>query len=154
MPGVEGGGFLGSAIRAAQEGVSANRWLKALADAGTGIRRAVGLKLYAEAKGIAAEAGTEPTRALHQVPLPGEMRPHPTRGTAGVLQTVRLVYRERVTGKLVTRFHSTVSPEGYTRQEAIQAAIEAYAAHSEEYQNDLVGAVHTSAVRLVPVTLG
>jgi hypothetical protein len=153
MPDVEGGEFLGSAVRAAREGLSANRWLAALREAGTGIRRAVGLRLFGIAKGIASEAGEEPTRDLDRVPSLAEMRPSPTRATTGVLQTVRLVYRERVTGKLIERYHSTFSATGVTRQEAIDAAIDAYAAHSEEYQNDLVGAVHTSAIRLVPVTV-
>lgn len=153
MPDVEGGEFLGSAIRAAKEGMSANKWLAALRAAGTGVRRAVGLRLFGLAKGIAAEAGEEPTRDLDVVPSLAEMPPSPTRNSEGVLQTVRLVYRERVTGNLREVFHSTVSTSGITRQEAIDNAIDAYAAHSAEYQTDLVGAVHTSAIRLVPVSV-
>lgn len=153
MPDVEGGGYLGSAVRAAAEGMSANAWLKVMAEAGTGIRRAVGLRLYAQAKNIAAESRQEPLRALNQIPRLSQMPPSPTRGTTGVLQTVRLVYREKVTGNLRTVFHNTLSDGGVTRQEAIDAAIAAYEPHSEEYQNELVGAIHTSAVRLVPVAL-
>jgi len=153
MPDVEGGALFGSAVRAAQEGQSAGAWLRALSAAGAGIRRQVGLRLYAEARRVAAEAGEEPTRPLGQVPTLDESPPTPTRSSEGVLQTVRLVYRERVTGNLRTVFHSTVSESGVTRQEAINRAIDAYAAHSEEYQTSLVGAVHTSSRRLVPVQL-
>lgn len=153
MPDVEGGGLFGSAVRAAREGISAGAWLRALSDAGAGIRRQVGLRLFREARTIAAETGEEPTRPLNQVPSLAESPPAPTRDSEGVLQTVRLVYREKVTGNLRTVFHSTKSESGITRQEAIDNAIDAYAAHSEEYQTTLVGAVHTSSIRLVPVTV-
>jgi hypothetical protein len=151
MPRVEGGELFGSAVRAATEGLSAGAWLQSLKDAGSGIRRQVGLRLYAEARTVAAEAGQEPTRDRFRAPELSEMGVTPTRSREGVLQTVRLVYRENVTGNLRTVFHSTLSDAGVTRNEAIQAAIEAYSAHSEEYQTKLVGAVHTSAVRMIPV---
>lgn len=153
MPDVEGGGLFGSAVRAAKEGLSAGAWLRALQAAGTGIRRQVGLRLFAEAKVAAAEAGTEPTRDLNQVPALQEMPPIATRAEAGVLQTVRLVYRENVTGNLRVVFHSTKSEQGVTREQAILNAISAYEGHSQEYQTKLLGAVHTSAVRLVPVEI-
>jgi hypothetical protein len=153
MPDVEGGGLFGSAVRAAGEGLSASAWLRALQEAGTGIRRQTGLRLFAEARRVSAEAGEEPTRDLGQRPRLDEMPPVATRASEGVLQTVRLVYRERVTGNLRVVFHSTKSEAGITRQEAIDNAIDEYAAHSEEYQTTLVGAVHTSAVRLTPVQL-
>jgi hypothetical protein len=153
MPDVDGGGLFGSAVRAAREGLSAAAWIRTLQSAGAGIRRQVALRLYREAKTVAAESGEEATRELGQVPSLDEMPPSPTRNTAGVLQTVRLIYRERVTGNLRTVFHSTKSENGVTRQEAIDAAIAEYSQHSEEYQTDLVGAVHTSALRLTPVSL-
>jgi hypothetical protein len=153
MPDVEGGGLFGSAVRAAAEGLSAQKWLDALKAAGQGIRRQVALRLFREAKVIAREAGEEPTRPLDQRPTLDEMPPSPTRTKQAVLQTVRLVFRERITGNLRTVYHSTSSPEGVTRQQAVDNAIDAYAAYSEEYQSDLVGAVHTSAVRLTPVSL-
>ena len=69
------------------------------------------------------------------------------------MQTVRLVYRERVTGNLRVVYHSTKSENGVTRQQAIDNAIAEYSQHSEEYQTDLIGAVHTSSIRLTPVAL-
>lgn len=151
MPDVEGGGLFGSAVRAAAEGLSAGAWLRALQEAGSGIRRQVGLRLFREARVVAAEAGQEPSRPLEQIPSLAEQPPVATRATEATLQTVRLVYREAVTGNLRVVFHSTLSDAGITRQEAIDAAIDAYASHSEEYHTTLVGAVHTSAVRLTPV---
>jgi hypothetical protein len=153
MPGVEGGEFMGSALRAARENMSANRWLKALHDAGTGIRRSIGLKLFAQATRLVAEAGEEPFRPLEAVPEFTETAPLATNGATGILQNVRLTYREAVTGNLRDVYYSVKSDEGVTRQEAINRAIESYAGHSEEYQTTLIGAVHTSSSRLVPVTI-
>lgn len=153
MPEVEGGGLFGSAVRAAKEGLSASAWIRTIQATGEGIRRQVALRLYSEAKNVVAEAGIEPTRELSQVPTLAEMPPVATRASEAVLQTVRLVYRERVTGNLKVVFHSTKSDTGITRQQAITNAINAYASSAEEYQQELVGAVHTSAVRLVPVSV-
>jgi hypothetical protein len=153
VPDVEGGSLLGSAIRAAKEGFTAAAWIRALQATGQGIRRQVALRLFSQAKTVVAEAGAEPTRDLDQVPSLAEMPPSPTRNSSGVLQTVRLVYREKVTGNLRVVFHSTLSESGVTRQQAVDAAIDKYAEHAEEYQNELVGAIHTSAIRLVPVSL-
>lgn len=153
MPDVEGGGLFGSAVRAAREGKSAGAWIRAIQEAGAGIRRQVALRLFAEAKVVAAETGQEPTRDLREIPTLAEMAPVATRGTEGVLQTVRLAYRERKTGKLKVVFHSTKSATGVSRQEAISNAIAAYAGAAEEYDQKLEGAVHSSAIRLVPVTV-
>jgi hypothetical protein len=153
MPGVEGGEFMGSAMRAAREGVSGNRWLRILRDSGTGIRRAVGLKLFAAARRIVAESGEEPFRDLTSVPEFNHMAPMATNGASGILQTVRLTYRERVTGNVREVFYSVKSDEGITRQSAINKAVAAYSSHSEEYETDLMGAVHTGATRLVPVRI-
>lgn len=154
MPDVEGGDLFGSAIRAASEGLSAGAWLRDLQESGAGIRRQVGLRIYAEARAVAAEAGEEPSRPVDQVPELAHMPPVATRASEGVLQTVRLVYREKVTGNLRVVFHSTKSSEGVTREQAIQNAIDEYSEHSAEYQTTLVGAAHTSAVRLTPVPIG
>jgi hypothetical protein len=153
MPDVEGGGLFGSAVRAAAEGLSAQKWLDALKATGQGIRRQVALRLFKEAKVIAAESGQEITRSLNAVPTLDEMAPSPTRNSTGVLQTVQLTYRERVTGKLRTVYHNTKSENGVTRQQAIDLAIAEYQQHSEEYQTELIGAIHTSAIRLTPVSL-
>lgn len=143
------GALLGSALRAVGENQSANAWLAALREAGTGLRRQVGLRLYGEAKRLAAEYGQEPQRNLEAVPTFAESRQWPTRQSTGVLQTVQLVYRERVTGRIVTRYFNVKTPQGITRGEAIDRAIAANESNAEQYQQDLVGAVHTGTAVLV-----
>src|SRR5258708_31943898 len=115
-----------SAVRAAREGDSANAWLRALSESGTGIRRQAGLRIFGEAKRLVAEYKDEPTRPVDRVPTHAETRQWPTTGKTGVLQTVQLFYREHVTENVLSRFYSVKSSEGVTPGEAIQPAVTAY----------------------------
>lgn len=143
------GGFIPSALRAIGEGQSANQFAAALRESGAGIRRQVALRIYGQARAIAAEYGEEVTRPLDQVPTAAESRQWPTRTTDGVLQTVQLFYRERVTGNIIQRFYNVKTAEGITRQEAIDQAIDANVGNASRYQQTLVGAVHTGTALLV-----
>lgn len=143
------GGLLPFALRAVREGQSGNQFVLALRESGAGIRRQTALRLYGQAKALAAEYGAEPGRPLSAVPTFAEARQWPTRASAGVLQTVQLVYRERVTQRLVTRYFNVKTPEGVTRGEAIRRAIDANTSNAERYQQDLLGAVHTGTAVLV-----
>jgi hypothetical protein len=109
----------------------------------------VGLRLYGQARRLAAEYQAEPTRALDKVPSFDEMGQWPTRASSGVLQHVQLFYRENVTGRVVVRHYSVKTSEGLTRQEAVDRAIEANEVNAERYEQALVSAVHTGASILV-----
>jgi len=151
MPGDEiQGGLVGLALRAVSEGLSANAWDRQLREAGAGVRRQVALRIYSQAKALAAEYGQEPTRPLDRAPTPDEMRSWPTRSTEGVLQTVSLFYRERVTGNIIQRFYNVKTEQGLTRQEAVQRAIDAHAVAAARYEQELVGAFHTGTALMVP----
>ena len=143
------GGLIPSALRAVREGVSANAWLNALREAGAGVRRSVGLAVFGQARTIAREYEQEPSRPLDQVPTFGESKQWPTQSSSGVLQTVQIFYRERVTGRIVQRFYNVRTPEGITRQAAIDLAIDTNADNADRYQQVLVGAVHTGSAILV-----
>lgn len=143
------GGFISFALRAIGEGQSANQFAAALRESGAGLRRQVALRIYGQARAIAAEYGQETTRPLDQVPTGAESRQWPTRESNGVLQTVQLFYRERVTGNIVQRFYNVKTAEGITRQEAINQAISANTDNATRYEQSLVGAVHTGTALLV-----
>ena len=142
-------------LRGAQQGMSGARMLDTLRAFEIGIRRQDFYRLWGQAVSVVQEAGAEPTRPLDQAPTLNEITPVAAgpRADPGVIQTVRLVYKESVTGNLRTVYYSTKSDEGMTRQEAVNAAIDAYATHSEEYETTLVAAAHTSAIRIVPTEL-
>lgn len=140
-------------IAGAARGMSGQAVLTELREAGLGVRRQQFYRLWGTARTIAAEAGLEPTRPLNETPDLGKIPPVATKGAEGYLQTVRLVYREAVTGNQRVVFHNSKSDQPMTRQEAIDQAIAAYEGHSEEYDTTLIAAVHTSAIHLVPVVL-
>lgn len=140
-------------IEGANQGLTGQQVLSALQEEGLGIRRQQFYRLWGTARAIAAEAGLEPTRPLDQAPELANIPPVATNAAEGYLHTVRLVYKERVTGNQRVVYHSTKSDTPLTRQEAIDEAIDAYQAHSEEYETDLIAAVHTSVIHLVPVSL-
>lgn len=143
------GGFIPSALRGISEGLSANQWAAVLRESGAGLRRSVALSIYSQARSIAAEYGNEPTRPLNAVPTYQEAKSWPTREASGVLQTVQLFYRERVTGNIIQRFYNVKTPNGITRQDAINSAVNANVGNAAKYQQELIGAVHTGTANLV-----
>src|SRR6266700_6769650 len=151
------GALIPSALKAVQEGYSANAFLRALGDLGHGVRRSFGLKVFGEAKALAAEYDLTPTRNMNQVPRWEETRAWPTKGTSGVLQNVKLFYREHVTGRIIESYYSVKAEGGITPQEAVNKAMDAYessapsnAGGSRPAEADFVGAVPTGVARLVP----
>lgn len=142
-------------LRAIRQDLSGAQTLRLFREFGLGMRTQEFYALWGQAQVVVREAGEEPTRPLDQVPTLAESAPVAAgpRAEAGVIQTVRLTYRENVTGKLRVVYHSTKSDEGITRQEAINNAISSYAAHSAEYETSLLAAAHTSAIRIVPTEL-
>jgi len=150
MPGDElEGGLIGLALRAVRTGTSANTFVAQLREAGAGVRRQVGLRVYAAAKALNAEYGQEPTRPLDRPPSPDEQRSWPVRSPSGVLQTVSLFYRERVTGNIVQRFYTVKTQQGISRGEAIQRAIDANVVNAIQYEQELIGGFHTGAAEQV-----
>lgn len=142
-------------LRAIGEGYSASATLGLFREFGLGMRTQQFYRLWGQAQVTHREAGEEVTRDITTAPTAAETTPVAAgpRAQPGVIQTVRLVYKEAVTGNLRTVYHSTKSAEGVTRQQAINNAIDSYASHSEEYQTSLLAAAHTSAIRIVPTEL-
>ncbi len=148
-----GAGLFVHALRAAREGSTATAWINSLRATGQGVRRQVGLRLFAEAKALQSESGDVAGRPLNAAPAAGELKSWPTQGAEGVIQTVKLFYRENVTGRIVHQYYGVKSERGMIRQEAVNTAIDAYASAAERYRQRLEGAVLTSEARLVPVSV-
>lgn len=143
-------GALPAALIAARGGMSANAFIRELQSQGYGARRSELLQLYRTATSIVARTPDEPFRPLGGVPSGSELGTWPSRNATGVAQTVSLTYRDRTTGTIKQTWYRTVSPNGITREAAIAEAIDAYSEHAESYEQDLIGAVHTSAYNLSP----
>jgi hypothetical protein len=145
-------GAFPAALIAARGGMSANAFVRELQASGFGARRSEVLDLFKTAKGIVARTAEEPFRPLNQVPTAEERGTWPTRGATGIAQTVTLTYRDRTTGTVKQTWYRAVTHSGLTRQEAIARAITAYSDSASNYDQEFIGAVHTSAYNLTPFT--
>lgn len=143
-------GAFPAALTAARAGLSANAFVRELQSSGYGARRSEVLALYRTAVGIVSRTAEEPFRPLNDVPQSSELGTWPTRNATGIAQTVTLTYRDRITGSIKQTWYRTVNDTAITREEAIAEAIDAYSEHAESYEQDLIGAVHTSAYNLTP----
>lgn len=143
-------GLFPSALVAARGGMSANAYYRELRELGIAARRTEVLSLFKIAKGITVGSPDEPFRNISAVPTASELLTWPSRKSEGVAQTVTLTYRDRTTGEIKQTWWRTVTPNGITREEALATAIDAYSEHAESYNQDIIGAVHTSAYRMAP----
>jgi len=143
-------GLFPSALNAAHGGMSANAFYRETQSLGLGGRRSEVLQLFKIAKGIVSRSGEEPFKDVHGTPVASELAAWPVRSATGIAQTVALTYRDRTTGQIKQTWWRTVTPAGISREAAIAAAIDAYSDHAESYDQDIIGAVHTSAYRLSP----
>lgn len=143
-------GAFPAALIAARGGLSANAFVRQLAESGFGARRTEALQLFKIAKSITTAAPEEPFRDLSLVPDSSQLQSWPTKKATGIRQNVSITYRDRTTGQIKQTFWSTVGTSPLTREQAIATAIDAYSEHAEAYDQDLIGAVHTSAYNLVP----
>jgi hypothetical protein len=143
-------GALPAALVAAKSGMSANAFARQLQELGIGARRTEVLQLYKQAIGIVSRSPDEPFKDIRLNPAGEPLEQWPTRSATGIHQTVMLIYRDRTTGTILQTYWGTSSLEGVTRETAMATAIGAYSDHSEEYNQDLIGAVHVAAYQNVP----
>lgn len=143
-------GLFPAALIAAKGGMSANAFYRELQSEGIAARRSEVLQLYKIAKTITTASPEEIFRDIGHSPSQSELAVWPSKKATGVMQTVTLTYRDRTTGQIKQTWWRTVTENGLTRETAIATAIDAYSEHAESYEQDLIGAVHTSSYRLVP----
>lgn len=143
-------GAFPAALIAAKNGLSGAEFIRYLRSAGLGARDSEVRALLKTAYETLKKNPDEPFADPNSVPDLSTASPWPTVSARGVSQRVKLTYRVKSIGALVTVPYSVNSENGVTRQEAIAKAIEAYKAKAEEYGQELVGAVHTKTYALTP----
>lgn len=107
------------------------------------------LNLWKIAKSITTASPQEPFRDITKAPSANETSPWPVKNAGGVIQNVTLAYRDRTTGEIKQTFYRVKSENGVTRETAMAQAIQAYSDTADDYDQDLIGAVHTSSYSLV-----
>lgn len=143
-------GAFPAALIASRGGLSANAFYRELQAQGFGARRSEVLQLFKIAKTITTASPEEPFRDITLVPDSSQLQSWPTKKATGIRQNVTITYRDRTTGQIKQTFWSTINSSPLTREQAIATAIDAYSEHAEAYDQDLIGAVHTSAYNLEP----
>lgn len=143
-------GLFPAALVAAKAEMGANAFYRELRSEGLAARRTEVLQLYKLATSLVARAPDEPFRDIGRIPSENELSVWPTKRATGVRQNVTLIYRDKVTGTLNRTFWSTSNAEPITREEAMAKSIDAYSSHAEDYNQDLIGAIHTGAYSYVP----
>lgn len=108
------------------------------------------LSLWRVAKNIVTKTPDEPFKDIAENPAHQVLPDWPSKNATGVAQTVTLTYRDRATGAIKQTWWRTVTPNGMSREQAMATAIDSYSEHAESYEQDLIGATHTSAYRLNP----
>ena len=146
-------GLFPSSLIAAREGMSANAFYRELRNLGLAARRTEVLQLYKIATSIIARSPEEPLRDITTAPTNDQLVEWPTKKATDVRQNISVVYRDRTTGHISRVPYSVSSENGVIREQAMAQAIDAYAAHAEEYNQDLIGAVHTGVYRYTPIVV-
>ena len=144
-------GLFPAALIAARGGMSANEFYRTLREEGIAARRSEVLQLFKIAKGIVVKSPDEPFKDIGEIPRESDLPIWPSRKSTGLIQTVQLTYRDKTTGKISQTYWRTSTPNGIERERAMAMAVDAYSEHAESYDQDLIGAVHTSSYRLVPM---
>lgn len=143
-------GLFPAALIAARGNMGANAFYNELRTLGVAPRRSEALALYRTAKGVVSVEGNDVYEDPNANPASGVLRDWPTKNATGIRQNVTLVYRDRATGEFSTTKYSVVSDNGITRNEAVNEAVAAYSDQAENYDQDLISAVHTSAFQFAP----
>ena len=146
-------GSLPLAIAAVRDGLSAAEFGRALRAAGMGARESEVRALYKIAKATVSKSPEEPFADLNSVPDLTGATPWPTVSARGVSQAVEITYRQRSTGTLITVPYQVHSEGGVTRQQAIEEAVAKYRSKAEQYDQELVGAVHTKVFNYLPTKI-
>lgn len=145
-------GLFPQALIAARGGMSQNQFIRTMRAVGEGARDSEMRNLYRIALQTLKTSPDEPFADPNAVPDRAQASPWPTLVATGLKQAVEVTYRVRATGTLVTVPYQVSSQNGVTRQEAVDAAINAYASKAEAYGQEFVGAVHTKVFVMVPQT--
>lgn len=137
-------------VGAAGRGLSANQALNALREAGIGIGRSEGLRLYKIAqegeKQREEVAGYDPA-----APIPRDSRFRwPSKNATGRAIVVKVVARRHINGEYFDLFHRTYTNDEITPQEAIDNAIDAYSEQKYADEFSIRAAVIWNVIQYEP----
>lgn len=137
-------------LDALKEGRSATSGLAAYRAAGGNVRTQTWYRLHGEVQSALAGRIGEASAPLDRAPGGDETTKWTTRNAGGFLQQVEVLVRDRATGEVMAKPFSVTGEAMLTRGEAISQALDAYMDNADEYEEQVLGAVHVGAYELVP----
>lgn len=143
-------GLFPAALVAARGGASANAFYRELVSEGIAPRRSEALQLYKIARNIIAKSEDEVFKPVSSVPTAGDIAQWPTKIRSGIIQNVTITLRDKTTGTVTSKPLSIKVEQAITREAAIAKAVDLASEHAESYNQDIIGAVHTSVYELSP----
>lgn len=144
-------GYVAGLIR---EGLSANKILSTLREAGAGMQRAAGLRLVGQVRDSLARSPEIQAMRGDQLPT-GDQYGTWAMGRGGQYATNVAIYSiDRGSGVALTSFFTHVTNEPHTPEEAAQAGIDLYtdAGADDRYGQRVVGALPGNMWQTVPYT--
>lgn len=143
-------GLFPAALNAARGGMSANAFYRELQSEGIAPRRSEALQLYKIARTVVTRSEDEPFKPTSAVPTAGDIAQWPTRIRSGIIQNVVITLRDKTTGQVTSKPLSIKVEQAITRDAAIAKAVDLASEHADSYNQEIIGAVHTSTYELSP----
>lgn len=141
---------LSGVIGSLNAGLSATEGLRQFREAGGEVRTATWYRLHGEVQAAFGNTLAEAGRPGGRTPTLDETTQWSTVSATGFLQQVEVALRDRSSGEVYFKPYS-ISGEGLlTRNAAIEQAISSYQEGSDEYDEQVLGAIHVGAYELVP----
>lgn len=141
---------LSAVISSINAGLSATAGLRAYREAGGSVRTATWYRLHGEVQAAFSNTLSEAGRPGNRFPTEDELTPWSTVDATGYLQQVEVALRDRTTGEVYFKPFSVTGDVLLTRNAAVEEAIASYQEGADEYDEQVLGAVHVGAYELVP----
>jgi hypothetical protein len=132
------------------QGMSGNKIIQTLRDAGLGLRRSTALSLISTARDYYNKRVT--TAGLdYNNPVPASaVSPWASKTKTGYGHAVSVYLRDIGTGNVVQKYFTAYSQTLLTPGEAVAAALSAYGDQAEVYRQTMMGGVLTNVVQYTP----
>lgn len=143
-------GLFPAALNAARSGGSANAFYRELQAEGIAPRRSEALQLFKIARNVIDKSAGEVFKPTSAVPTAGDIAQWPTKIRSGIIQNVTVTLRDKTTGTVTSKPLSIKVEQAITRDAAIAKAVDLASEHADSYNQEIIGAVHTSTYELSP----
>lgn len=143
-----------AALRTVKEGMSARAGLVAARAAGVRIQDSTWFRMVGEVTRSLSDQITEVTRPLNRRPTPDEIMGFASKRARGYMHYLDIMVKDRATGQVAIRPYAVRTKNLMTRSRAVGIGLRAFQNaiidNPAEYDEQVLGAVHTATYQFVP----